>query len=139
MKGSQDEVSRQTKELAFELTNMAQFGAKLDDLKNRIDENEKNVMTISASTQRKINAVQINFDSLTKDVKREEEYSRIARKSADNLQEEYCRIVHSVATERQRNMMYIERAKREFVQEITIMNGKVDEIDVIRKEVNVLD
>ena len=50
MKGSQDEVSRQTKELAFELTNMAQFGAKLDDLKNRIDENEKNVMTISAST-----------------------------------------------------------------------------------------
>lgn len=118
---------------------MAQLGSKLDDIKNRVEENEKNVQTIYTSTQRKINSVQISFEGLQKDVKREEEYSRIARKSADSLQEEYCRIVHSVATEKQRNMMYIERAKREFVAEITVMKAKVEAIDGIRSEVKVLD
>ena len=121
------------------MTTMAQLGSKLDDIKNRVEENEKNVQTIYTSTQRKINSVQISFEGLQKDVKREEEYSRIARKSADSLQEEYCRIVHSVATEKQRNMMYIERAKREFVAEITVMKAKVEAIDGIRSEVKVLD
>lgn len=56
-----------------------------------------------------------DFHTLGNSVRKEEEYSRVARRAADNLQEEYCRIVHSVATEKQRNLMYIERAKKEFI------------------------
>jgi len=66
---------------------------------------------------------------MTTEFRREEEYSRVARKAADNLQQEYCKIVHSVASEKQRNLMYIEKAKREFVSEVTNMSMKVAEID----------
>ena len=63
----------------------------------------------------------------------------MARKASDNLQEEYCRIVHSVATEKQRNMMYIEKAKRDFVTEITAMNQKVYSLEEVKKRLLDLD
>jgi len=44
-------------------------------------------------------------------------------------------MVHSVATEKQRNMMFIEKAKREFVNEMDIMGRKVAEIDSIKARV----
>ena len=94
----------------------------MEDLKNRIEDNEKSVMQQTMKSQKKMNTVVQEFESLQSAFKREEEASRVARKTSDNLQEEYCRIVHSVATEKQRNMMYIEKAKREFVTEITAMN-----------------
>ena len=72
----------------------------MDDLKKRIDDNEANVQQINVSCQRKINSVQGDFNTLKNDFKREEDYSKTARKAADNLQEEYCRIVHSVASEK---------------------------------------
>jgi len=83
--------------------------------------------------------VQEEFSTLQSNFNREAEYSRIARKAADNLQEEYCRIVHSVATEKQRNLMFIERAKRELVAEITTVNSKVSEIDSIKQLIKELD
>jgi hypothetical protein len=104
---------------------LAQYGNKMDDLKNRIIENEMSIQQIYVSSQRKINTVQEEFSTLQSNFNREAEYSRIARKAADNLQEEYCRIVHSVATEKQRNLMFIERAKRELVADITAVNSKV--------------
>ncbi len=79
--------------------------------------------------------MQDEFTKLSTDFSREADYSRIARKTADNLQEEYCRIVHSVATEKQRNLMYIERAKRDFVSEIAEINMKVGEIGSIKARV----
>ena len=51
------------------------------------------------------------------------------RKTAEHLKEEYCRIVNSVASEKQRNLMYIEKAKRGFIEEINEMNIKVDKIE----------
>ena len=83
--------------------------------------------------------MQEEFSTLQSNFNREAEYSRIARKAADNLQEEYCRIVHSVATEKQRNLMFIERAKRELVAEITTVNSKVSEIDSIKQLIKELD
>ena len=105
----------------------------MDDLKTRIDDNETNIQQIYVSSQRKINTVQDEFQTLKSDFKREEEYSRISRKAADNLQQEYCKIVHSVASEKQRNLMYIEKAKREFVNEVTEINFKVNQIDQIKQ------
>ena len=71
------------------------------------------------SFQRQIIKVQDNFAKLKDETNREAEFSRISRKGYDNLQTEYCRIVHSVASEKQRNLMFIERAKRDFVAEMT--------------------
>ena len=55
-----------------------------------------------------MNSVMERFDKLAQEFERSEETSRIARRSSDKLQEEYCRIIHSVATERKRNLAYIE-------------------------------
>ena len=77
--------------------------------------------------------MQDQFATLKNDTNREAEFSRVARKAADNLQSEYCRIVHSVASEKQRNLMFIERAKRDFVSEMTGMNCKLSEIDNLKK------
>ena len=41
--------------------------------------------------------------------------------------------MHSVASEKQRNLMFIERAKRDFVMEMTGMNVKLSEIDNLKK------
>ena len=51
------------------------------------------------------------------------------RKAAETLKEEYCRIINSVTSEKQRNLMYIEKAKRGFIEEINEMNLKVGKID----------
>ena len=64
---------------------------------------------------------------------------RVARKATDNLQEEYCRIVHSVATEKQRNLMYIEKAKREFITELIQVNIKMAEVENIQKKLSLLE
>ena len=113
----------------------AQYGNKMEDIKARIDENEMNIQQIHISSQRKINQVQEDFNTLKSDFRREEEFSRIARKSADVLQEEYCKLTSSVAKEKQRNLAMIERAKREFVTELTAMNVKVGNIDLLQKKV----
>lgn len=86
-----------------------------------------------------MNQVQEDFSTLKSEFRREEEFSRVSRKAADILQEEYCRLVNSVASEKQRNLMYIERAKREFVSEITNMSYKVNEIDKIEHRLKTLD
>ena len=54
------------------------------------------------------------------------------RKAAEALKEEYCKIINSVASEKQRNLMYIEKAKRGFIEEINEMNLKVDKIDKVK-------
>ena len=77
-----------------------------------------------------------DFTKLNDDFKREAEFSRISRKASDNLQEEYCRMVQSVATEKQRNLMFIEKAKREFINEMDLMGRKVAEIDSIKARVS---
>ena len=41
VKSSQDDVSRQTKELEFEISECTQYGTKMDDLKVRVDENQE--------------------------------------------------------------------------------------------------
>ena len=75
--------------------------------------------------------MQEDFSTLKMEFRREEEFSRIARKSTDTLQEEYCRMTSSVASEKQRNLALIERAKREFVTELTAMNVKVGNIELL--------
>ena len=80
--------------------------------------------------------MQEDFSNLRVEFKREEEYSRVARRAAEGLQEEYCRIIHSVASEKQRNMMFIEKAKRAFEEEILVMNVKVAEIAHLKELVN---
>ena len=41
VKSSQDDVSRQTKELEFEISECTAYGTKMDDLKVRVDENQE--------------------------------------------------------------------------------------------------
>ena len=50
IKGSQDEVNRQTKELEFRFNEFAQYGNKMDDLKKRIKDCEENVTSIAGGT-----------------------------------------------------------------------------------------
>ena len=95
--------------------------------------------SIQSGTQRRIDTVQKDFHTLQVNFKKEEEQSRIARKCTDNLQEEYCKVVHSVASEKQRNLMFIEKAKREFVTELTNMNLQVREIDVAKQRIREMD
>ena len=54
------------------------------------------------------------------------------RKAAESLKEEYCKIINSVTSEKQRNLMYIEKAKRGFIEEMNEMNIKVDKIDLVK-------
>ena len=54
------------------------------------------------------------------------------RKAAESLKEEYCKIINSVTSEKQRNLMYIEKAKRGFIEEMNEMNLKVDKIDLVK-------
>ena len=64
---------------------------------------------------------------------------RVARKVTDNLQEEYCRIVHSVASEKQRNLMYIEHAKREFIDELISVNEQIGKFSGVAKRVKAIE
>lgn len=80
-----------------------------------------------------------DFNTLRGEFKKEGEYMRVARKATDNLQDEYCRIVHSVASEKQRNLMYIEKAKREFISELIQVNIKMAEVENITKRLNMLE
>ncbi len=43
MKGSQDEMNRQTKDLQFEMAQLATYGNKIEDLHNRIIDSEQNI------------------------------------------------------------------------------------------------
>ena len=52
---------------------------------------------------------------------------RVARKTTENLQDAYCSIAHSVTSEKQRNLMYIEKAKREFIRELIGVNIKISD------------
>ena len=54
------------------------------------------------------------------------------RKAAESLKEEYCKIINSVTSEKQRNLYYIEKAKRGFIEEMNEMNIKVDKIDLVK-------
>ena len=54
------------------------------------------------------------------------------RRAAEALKDEYCKIINSVATEKQRNLMFIEKAKRGFIEEINEMNVKVNKIDLVK-------
>ena len=76
------------------------------------------MQNIYSKNTRKMTEISDEFNSLKSDFRKEEEYMRVARKATDNLSEEYCRIVHSVASEKQRNLMYIEKAKKEFINEL---------------------
>jgi len=111
----------------------------MEDLKSRVAENEQSVQQVYVSSQRKMNTVQEDFEALKSNVSREQEYSRIARRAADGLQDEYCKIIHAVATEKQRNLMYIEKAKREFVSEITVMGAKLQAIEKTAARINELE
>jgi hypothetical protein len=86
--------------------------------------------------QKRMGSVTSQFEALEKQFERSEEYSRIARKASDNLQEEYCRIIHTVATERKRNLMYIEKAKGDFINDITHLSQKVKKCEELRDTVN---
>ena len=136
VKGSQDDISRQQKDLELEVQVLGNHAIQLDDVKVRISESEKSIQTINISCQKKIRQVQEDFSNLRVEFRREEEYSRVARRAAEGLQEEYCRIIHSVASEKQRNMMFIEKAKRAFESEILVMNVKVAEIAQLKELVN---
>lgn len=111
----------------------------MDDIKGRIQELREEVNSIAGGTTRRIEKVQTDFYTLKTEFKKEEEQSRVARKCFDKLQDEYCRIVHSVVSEKQRNLMYIEKAKREFQHELTGMAQQVLEIDVAKKKITELD
>ena len=54
------------------------------------------------------------------------------RKAAESLKEEYCKIINSVTSEKQRNLYYIEKAKRGFIEEMNEMNIKVGKIDLVK-------
>ena len=100
---------------------------KIEDLKARTDSVQDLVGSIQRGVEVKVNHMLDKFDKISHEFARSEEASRIARKAADNLQEEYCRIIHSVATERKRNLQYIEKAKRDFIEDLTVMNTKVEQ------------
>ena len=118
IKGMQDETTRKTRELEFELGQFSAVNTKMDDLKQRVEENGQSMHNIYITNTKKMANMTDQFESLKSDFRKEEEYMRVARKATDNLSEEYCRIVHSVASEKQRNLMYIEKAKKEFINEL---------------------
>lgn len=64
---------------------------------------------------------------------------RVTRKTSENLKDSYCKVANSVASERQRNLMYIEKAKRGFVQELFTHDMKIKLIDSITKRLDVLE
>ena len=93
------------------------------------------VTNIQSATEVNINSVLERFEKLSQQFDRSEETSRIARKSSDKLQEEYCRIIHSVATERKRNLFYIEKAKQEFIVDLTAMSLKLQKAEALSSKI----
>ena len=100
LKTGQDEVNRRTHELEHEVTQFATINNRLEDFQARLKETSESVQQSHYSTSNLMNTMSNNFNTLKKDFTKEGEYMRVARKATDNLQEEYCRIVHSVATEK---------------------------------------
>ena len=91
------------------------------------------------STTNGISAMNAEIQSFRKDFRKEEEYMRVARKVTDNLQEEYCKVVNAVASEKQRNLMYIEKAKREFIAELIAVNMKIADFAGVTKRVKAIE
>ena len=61
--------------------------------------------------------------------------SRIARRSSEDLKEEYCRVVFSVAAERRRNLLYIEATKQEFMKDIEALKKHCEPVNDLIVEV----
>jgi uncharacterized protein YjcR len=78
--------------------------------------------------------MKIQFDDILQEFNKSEEISRISRRSAEDLKEEYCRVVFSVASERRRNLLFIESIKQEFAKEFEKMVKKVETIDGFARE-----
>ena len=72
------------------------------------------------------------MEALRTDYDRCAESSEVAAKVTAGLQEDYCRIIPSIATERKKNMIYIETAKREVEKEMIFMGAKIRKIDELR-------
>ena len=134
-----DETSRKTKELEFSIGELVQNSYKMDDLKDRVAEIHQNVQNKYMTTTHAMTKMNNDLESFRSDFRKEEEYMRVARKVTDNLQEEYCRIVHSVASEKQRNLMYIEHAKREFIDELISVNERIGEFSDVAKRVKAIE
>ena len=79
--------------------------------------------------------LQVKFEDMVQEFSKSEELSRIARRSAEDLKEEYCRVVFSVAAERRRNLLYIEATKQEFEKDITRIREHVAPVDDLIREV----
>lgn len=80
--------------------------------------------------------MQAKFEDCVQEFTKSEELSRIARRSSEDLKEEYCRIVFSVAAERRRNLLYIEATKQEFMKEIEVIKKSCEPVNDLIVEVS---
>ena len=100
LKSDQDEICRKTFEFDIQITEMQQLTTKMEDLKQRVEENNYNTTNNYIGTRNSISKINDQMEIFRCDFRKEEEYMRVARKVTDNLQEEYCRTLHSIGSER---------------------------------------
>jgi DNA repair exonuclease SbcCD ATPase subunit len=112
--------------------------ARLDDVVNKFADLNAFCQNVEANTEKSISKIKMQFDDLLQEFTKSEEISRVSRRTADDLQEEYCRVVISVAAERRRNEMFLDQTKSEFEKEITYLAKKVSAIDEISRQLNEL-
>ena len=55
--------------------------------------------------------MKVQLDDIIQEFTKSEEISKISRRAAEDLKEEYCRVVFRVASERRRNKLVFEATK----------------------------
>jgi hypothetical protein len=103
--------------------------ARVDDLFVKFTDLTQFCQSVETSTEKGISKINMKFEDMLQEFSKSEEISRVSRRSADDLKEEYCRVVFSVAAERKRNDIFLEAVKRDLEKEMSELTKKVAMVD----------
>ena len=109
----------------MEIHKLKEDGKTIDSLKKDYQQASIDIQSVQSQFKKLLNSMKSEMYELKQDYGREAEEARISRKTVDKLQKEYCRIMPTIASERSRNMIFLETAKRDIIKEVDKMNKKL--------------
>lgn len=134
----QDSLAKTNSELRERIAALEDRQTKVDELFIKFQDLNSQFQGLEVNTEKNISKIEMKFADMVQEFQKSEEISRISRRTSDDLKEEYCRVVFSVAAERKRNDLFIEATKREFEKDISDLNKKIATMDELDRRISEL-
>jgi len=125
----QERLARSTDEVLGAIKTMSNYTNMFEDFEKKLKTAEQMIERSVMHVDKRVLSVGDDFNNLRREFNNQNEAFRIASRSSDTLQESYCRLVDTVSQEKKRNLLYIAKAKNDFIKELTGMEHKVEKID----------